>query len=67
MTESIILFSGDNFFGKTISRYHKVLIHGIFIGMGSVLALAGISIEINGRMGTEWPHFQSIHAITGTN
>lgn len=66
MTSSILLFAGDNFFGRTMNRYHKSLIHGFFIGMGTVLAITGISIEIDAR-GSEWPHFSSTHGITGEN
>ncbi|GJQ76744.1 hypothetical protein Trydic_g15587 [Trypoxylus dichotomus] len=64
--EALILFASDNVWSQGIEKNTKKIMHGILMGISAVLMIIGIALEINRAAGvTNYPHFQSAHAITG--
>lgn len=65
MSEFIMLHSNDQILGPGLTKSTRGIIHGLFVGLGSVLAISGILIKIITRNTDRNPHFTSAHGIAG--
>ncbi|XP_044746721.1 transmembrane reductase CYB561D2-like [Coccinella septempunctata] len=62
MTESLLLFNGDDGWSELVTKRTKYIIHGVLITSGTVCFTAG---NITLMYFTKSKHFSTVHGITG--
>lgn len=65
MSEAIMLHTTDQLFGSGFNKAKKSKLHGFFVGLGTLLAVIGILLNIITRNTDKHPHFNSAHGIAG--
>ncbi|KAL1513798.1 hypothetical protein ABEB36_003159 [Hypothenemus hampei] len=65
MAEGIALFNPGNAFIYGSSRKFRGTLHGIFMGLGALAVIVGVSMMINYKISNNRTHLTTPHAIIG--